>query len=144
MEWAHKEVEMRELMKKGKVPCMQDLEDGKIDFNIFIGPTTRRWAGIGKNTEEGEWNDIREDLEWNVDRDQSQAGQAVGAIESVVPAALLVKEMMQELVKAMHILGRIGSQFAADAKFEDIIVPNTGTFTLENIHMMHPVPKAKL
>merc|ERR1712166_1634100 len=55
---------------------MQDLEDGKIDFNIFIGPTTRRWAGIGKNTEEGQWNDIREDLEWNVDRDQSQAGQA--------------------------------------------------------------------
>merc|ERR1712166_43198 len=64
---------------------MQDLEDGKIDFNIFIGPTTRRWAGIGKNTEEGQWNDIREDLEWNVDGDQSQAGQAVGAIESVVP-----------------------------------------------------------
>jgi len=55
-----------------------------------------------------------------------------------------VKKMMQELVKAMHILGRIGSQFEADAKFDDIVVPNTGSFTLENIHKMHPVPKAKL
>jgi len=74
MDWAHKENEMRELMKKGKVPIMQDLADGTIDMTMFVGPLTRRFADIGKNTEEGEWNDITEDLEWNVDRDQSQAG----------------------------------------------------------------------
>jgi hypothetical protein len=69
MDWAQREVEMRELLKKGKVPMMQDLEKGVIDFNIFVGPTTRRWAGIGKNTDEGEWNDIREDELWDVEKD---------------------------------------------------------------------------
>lgn len=80
MDWARREAEMRELLAKGKVPMMKDLEEGKIDMNIFVGPLTRKWSGIGKNTEDGEWNDIREDTVWNPERDQSQAGQCVGAV----------------------------------------------------------------
>lgn len=69
LDWANREAEMRDLLAKGKVPIRKDLEDGTIDFNIFVGPTTRKYADIGKNTEDGEWNDIREDTTWNIERD---------------------------------------------------------------------------
>jgi hypothetical protein len=40
----------------------------------------------------------------------AQAGQAIGAIESIVPAAQLVKEMMEQFVEVVHGLGSLGGQ----------------------------------
>ena len=36
------------------------------------------------------WNDVREDELWDEDVDCAQAGQVIGAIDEIVPAATLV------------------------------------------------------
>ena len=80
---------------------MGEIKKGNLTPAFFFGPLTRALAGIGTRPEVGVWNDIREDDEWDEDRDVAQAGQAVGAINSIVPAAYLVKTMMDELVSGL-------------------------------------------
>ena len=104
----------------------------------------------------------------NEDTDVAQAGQAIGAINDVPPAAALVgktrllrhlcikmvilprqardkhrenskkdaflqvKSMMEELVAALQLMGKIGSQVPSGAKFE-IEVPADAPLTLANL-----------
>ena len=75
-----------------------------------MGPLSRRWAGIGKNTTEGEWNDITDDKLWNRDKDQALMGQCVGAIDSIIPAAQIVKNLMEEFTKASQKLGNMSQK----------------------------------
>ena len=56
----------------------------------------------------------------NDDIDCAQAGQVVGAIDSVIPAATLVADMMDMLVEVTQRLGRIGGQVPAGAKVNNI------------------------
>jgi NAD(P)H-dependent flavin oxidoreductase YrpB (nitropropane dioxygenase family) len=102
--WAKREGEMRDLLASGIIPISQIIKDGEADAKTwFGGPLSRHQQGIGKRPEEGFWNDVRDDPRWNDDTDCAQAGQAVGAITSVPPAAMLVKSMMEELVSALQV-----------------------------------------
>ena len=95
-----------EMMKNGEV-------DPKTHFG---GPLSRHSQGIGTAPHaadgkpvDGFWNDVREDTMWNPDSDVSQAGQAIGAINDVPPAAFLVKTMMEELVATLQGMGKVRS-----------------------------------
>ena len=99
LDWANRESEIRDLLSKGIVPFYQDHEKGII-LSEQMGPLAKRIAGIGKNTKEGQWNDITDDKTWNKDKDQALMGQCVGAVDSIIPAAQIVKNLMQECVKA--------------------------------------------
>ena len=81
---------------------------------------------------DGFWNDVREDEMWNEDSDCAQAGQAIGAITDVPPAAALVKSMMEELVVALQMMGKMGEQVPSGAKFT-IEVPADAPLTLANL-----------
>ena len=48
--------------------------------------------------------------EFNPDIDVTQAGQAIGAIDEIKPAAELVVEIMGSLIKTLHTLGNVGAQ----------------------------------
>ena len=48
---------------------MGEIKKGNLTPAFFFGPLTRALAGIGTRPEVGVWNDIREDDEWDEDRD---------------------------------------------------------------------------
>ena len=97
---------MRELLNNGVVPIYQMIKDGEVDGDRFFGgPLSRHAQGIGTNPKEGEWNDVRDDAQWDDDVDCAQAGQAIGGITSVVSAGSLVKSMMEELIQVFQKFG---------------------------------------
>ena len=109
------------------------MADGKLDPKKFFGgPLSRHAQGIGKRPEKGYWNDVREDKLWQDDIDCAQAGQAVGAIHSIPPAAALMKSMMEELVVALQLLGKLGSQVPLNSSFK-IAVPPVAPLTLSHL-----------
>ena len=93
------------------------MKSGEVDPKThFGGPLSRHGQGIGTAPHaadgkpvDGFWNDVREDTMWNPDSDVSQAGQAIGAINDVPPAAFLVKTMMEELVATLQGMGKVRS-----------------------------------
>ena len=93
------------------------MKNGEVDPKThFGGPLSRHSQGIGTAPHaadgkpvDGFWNDVREDTMWNPDSDVSQAGQAIGAINDVPPAAFLVKTMMEELVATLQGMGKVRS-----------------------------------
>jgi len=142
-EWANKEAEMRHLLSTGVVPIQQMMQDGTVDHRTFFGgPLSRHGQGIGTRPEPGFWNDVREDNLWNEDVDCAQAGQAIGAINEVPPAAALVKSMMEELVTTLQSMGKMGNQ-VAKPEF-NIDVPAAKTLTLSDFNDVKPFVVAKV
>ena len=70
---------------------------------------------------------------WNEDSDCAQAGQAIGGITSIPPAAALVKSMMEELASCLQSLGRMGSQVPNNPKFDVGKIPDVKPLTLSNL-----------
>eukprot|EP00935_MAST-01C_sp_MAST-1C-sp1_P001829 g1829.t1 len=143
-DWANREAEMRDLLAKGVVPINQMMKDGDVDHRTYFGgPLSRHDQGIGTRPEPGFWNDVRDDDKWNTDIDCAQAGQAIGAINSVPPAAALVKSMMEELVETLQSMGKLGNQVASPSF--DIAVPDQKALTVNDFEAKEFVlAKAKL
>ena len=70
---------------------------------------------------------------WNEDVDCAQAGQAVGGINSVLPAAALVKSMMEELATCLQKLGKFGNQVPDNPKFDVGEIPDAIPLTLSSL-----------
>jgi len=109
--WAQNEGEMREMLNKGVVPIGKLLKDGeyapgqKLPKDHFGGPPP---------TKDGYWNDVRKGYPaagspWK-DVDLAQAGQAVGALSEVKPAAEIVKELLGGLIETLQQMGKVGGQ----------------------------------
>jgi NAD(P)H-dependent flavin oxidoreductase YrpB (nitropropane dioxygenase family) len=69
--WSRRSEDMRAYLKSGVVPWKGEIAKGNVSPNLFFGPTMSFMAGRGKNPQPGEWNDIREDENWDVDHDAS-------------------------------------------------------------------------
>ena len=132
--WAKQESKMRSLLAKGVIPIQQAMKEGEVDPKTYFGgPLSRHGQGIGKRPEPGFWNDVRDDKMWNEDVDCAQAGQAVGGINSVLPAAALVKSMMEELATCLQKLGKFGNQVPDNPKFDVGKIPDAIPLTLSSL-----------
>mmetsp|Transcript_2409 Transcript_2409/g.5583 ORF Transcript_2409/g.5583 Transcript_2409/m.5583 type:complete len:385 (+) Transcript_2409:48-1202(+) len=104
--WSQREQEMRQLLERGVVPIEKMFRDGewapgkKIPRDLFSGPQAKK----------GFWNDVREKYKDWRDIDLVQAGQTIGGINEVKPAAEIVKESMALLISTLLQMGTIGQQ----------------------------------
>uniref|UniRef100_A0A7S1WGJ3 Nitronate monooxygenase domain-containing protein n=1 Tax=Alexandrium catenella TaxID=2925 RepID=A0A7S1WGJ3_ALECA len=105
--WAHNEAQLRELLAKGVVPIGYMHEKGEwapgkpVPRNLFGGPAAKKG---------GFWNDVREKFKDWRDIDLTQAGQCVGGIHEVKPAAAIVEDVMAGLIASLQKMGQIGGQ----------------------------------
>lgn len=106
--WSDHVLEMKEMLQNGIIPYSAMLKKGewaagrKLPRDTFMGPK------IPKN---GYWNDIREDdRPWNEETDVAQAGQAVGGITEIKPAAVITTELMETLLFTLRNLKKLVAQ----------------------------------
>merc|ERR1712039_389761 len=99
------EAEMRELLAKGIVPieqCFQKREwaPGKrFPKGFFMGPGAK----------DGLWNDARGVQGW-AEVNHNIAGQCIGGINDIKPAAQIVNDMIATLITSLQQMGKLGSQ----------------------------------
>eukprot|EP00747_Dinoflagellata_sp_TGD_P220419 gnl/TRDRNA2_/TRDRNA2_92414_c0_seq1.p1 gnl/TRDRNA2_/TRDRNA2_92414_c0~~gnl/TRDRNA2_/TRDRNA2_92414_c0_seq1.p1 ORF type:complete len:398 (-),score=68.38 gnl/TRDRNA2_/TRDRNA2_92414_c0_seq1:83-1225(-) len=104
--WATHEAEMREMLAKGIVPIeamfqKREWAPGKrFPKGIFMGPGAK----------DGFWNDVRSVNTWT-EVDHNIAGQCVGGIHEIKPAAAIVEDMITSLVTTLQQIGQSGSQW---------------------------------
>jgi NAD(P)H-dependent flavin oxidoreductase YrpB (nitropropane dioxygenase family) len=97
--WENNVVERKALLAKGVVPVYKLVNDGE----WAPGKPLPRRAFFGPPPIDGHWNDVRNKYDdWDSDFDLTQAGQCVGAIDHVAPAADIVQEMMLSLVETLQ------------------------------------------
>jgi len=105
--WANNEVEMRQLLAKGVVPIAHMQQKGEwapgkaVPRNLFSGPPAAKG---------GFWNDVREKYKDWRDVDLTQAGQCIGGIREVKPAAAVVADVMADLITSLQKMGTVGNQ----------------------------------
>lgn len=106
--WADNVKEMKDLLSKGVIPLRHMRKTGewaegkKLPKDFFMGPPP---------TKEGYWNDIREySKPWHRETDVAQAGQAVGGIKEIKPAAVITQELMEGLIGTLLDLKTLVSQ----------------------------------
>ena len=96
LDWATKEAEMRALLQAGKIPMVEDLKAERQQEAAAQPRAQRSEVSFG----EGLWRDRRTDeanLSFDTDKDFVIAGQAVGGMYEIAPAAEVVKRFMREL-----------------------------------------------
>lgn len=104
--WAQHEAEMRELLAKGTVPIEKMWEKRewkpgeRFPKGYFNGPAAK----------DGMWNDVRDVKTWTP-VDNNIAGQCIGGIGDIKPAAEIVEDMISSLVTTLQQMGQVGSQW---------------------------------
>jgi NAD(P)H-dependent flavin oxidoreductase YrpB (nitropropane dioxygenase family) len=99
MKWAAKPEELQRQLKNGEIPTLTDIK------NHEYPPATNMTSRFG--TPPGAWADRNSPgrgYTFDVDHDAIIAGQAVGGIKKVMPAAEVVAELVAELVDTLGTL----------------------------------------
>eukprot|EP01047_Picozoa_sp_COSAG01_P041725 COSAG01_NODE_3597_length_5894_cov_1.898188_5_plen_180_part_00 len=105
LDWSQREAEMRDLLQAGKIPMHEDMRAERkrrqaSSTTLDQADTQRSDASFGA----GLWRDRRTDAantSFDTNKDFLIAGQAVGGMREIAPAAEVVARLMRELSTAL-------------------------------------------